>query len=113
MHERLICREHSPDVENVTRLGDDLIYGFTEAFVAVRVVEHVEVQRRGEERLLEVPRFCCSTVVLFFDDDPFGVTGERVELQLEDALSRAGAHGDGGSEARVGGQKEASEALPD
>lgn len=66
---------HSPDVENVTGLSDGLINGFAEAFVSVRVVEHVEVGRRGEERLLEVLWSRCSTVVLFFDDDPLGVAG--------------------------------------
>lgn len=37
---------------------------------------------------------------VFLDDDPLGVAGERVELQLEDPLSRARAHGSSERESR-------------
>lgn len=86
----------------MARFGDGFFNGLTECSVSSGVVEHVQIRRRGEKVLVGEALF-----VFFFDDDPFGVTGKGVELELEEA---AGAHGSNRSRKNGGKSREMKEA---
>lgn len=59
-----------PDIENVARFGDGFFNGLSKCSVSGGIVEHVQIRRSGEKRLVEG-----LFVAVFVDDDPFRVTG--------------------------------------
>lgn len=72
----------------MARPREGLLDGFVESGVSAGVVEHVEVRRGGEKGFCGV-----LGVFVFFEDDPFGVSGQGVEPQLEQAVRGGRAHG--------------------
>lgn len=72
----------------MARPGEGLLDGFVESGVSAGVVEHVEVRSGGEKGFCGV-----LGVFVFFEDDPFGVSGQGVEPQLEHAVRGDRAHG--------------------
>lgn len=82
--------------------GDGLVNGCTECSVSSGVVEHVQIRRCGEKGILGIVESLFLWFV-FLNDDPLGVSGERVDTELEGALSRLGAHGSGKPGCRVKG----------
>lgn len=79
----------------MARSGDGLVYGFTEGSVSMGVVEHVKIRRRGKKGILGTAVESLFFWFVFFNDDPLGVSSDRVNSELEGALSRLGAHGSG------------------
>lgn len=72
----------------MARPCEGLLDGFVESGVSAGVVEHVEVRSGGEKGFCGV----LGVVFFFFEDDPFGVSGQGVEPQLEHAVFGDRAH---------------------
>lgn len=89
----------------MARFGDGFFDGVAKRSVSGGVVEHVEIRRRGEEGLVEIVGE--GFVVVVFDYNPFGGTGQWVKLELEDAVGGTG-RGHGSNSVRWSSGKEKS-----
>lgn len=63
-----------PDIENVARFCDGFFNGLSECCVSGGVVKHVQIRRRSEKGLV-AEAWYVVVLVVFLDDDPFGVAG--------------------------------------
>ena len=66
--------------------SDSLVNGKAISFVSGGVVEHVKVRSSRQVDRGRPGRVRCVIGFNFIDDNPFGVSGERVETELEHTL---------------------------